>query len=96
MKANDPDVLWVEEPQLGLAGRMYIPLMFGGLTTTARHAVSKKVTVSYPEEEPQIENKLIYRGVHRLNKDEQGRVKCVACFLMCDRLPSALHRHHWH
>jgi formate hydrogenlyase subunit 6/NADH:ubiquinone oxidoreductase subunit I len=25
----------------------------------------------------------IYRGVHRLNRDEQGRVACVACF-MCE------------
>jgi NADH-quinone oxidoreductase subunit I len=88
MKDDHPDVLWVEEPQLGLAGRMYIPLVVGGLTTTARHAVSKKMTVSYPEEEPQIHNKLIYRGVHRLNKDEQGRVKCVACFLCATACPA--------
>ena len=88
MKSNDPDILWVEEPKLGLTGRMYIPLIVGGLTTTARHVVSKKVTVSYPDEEPQIDNKLIYRGVHRLNKDEQGRVKCVACFLCATACPA--------
>ncbi len=88
MKTDDPNINWVEEPKLGLAGRMYLPLLIGGLTTTARHTVSKKVTVSYPEQEPEIANKLIYRGVHRLNKDEQGRVKCVACFLCATACPA--------
>ena len=88
MQENDPDITWVEEPKLGLAGRMYLPLIMGGLTTTSRHLVSKKVTVSYPEEEPEIANPLIYRGVHRLNKDAEGRVKCVACFLCATACPA--------
>jgi NADH-quinone oxidoreductase subunit I len=88
MQPNDPAIRWVEEPKLGLAGRMYLPLFAQGLTTTARHLVSPKVTVSYPEQEPQIDNPLIYRGVHRLNKDEQGRVKCVACFLCATACPA--------
>jgi NADH-quinone oxidoreductase subunit I len=29
-----------------------------------------------------------YRGVHRLNKDEQGRVKCVACFMCSTACPA--------
>ncbi len=37
--------------------------------------VGPKMTVSFPEERPVVGNPLIYRGVHRLNKDEQGRVK---------------------
>lgn len=88
MKADDPNIIWIEEPKLGLSGRMYLPLLVDGLTTTARHMVSRKVTVSYPEQEPQIDNKLIYRGVHRLNKDAQGRVKCVACFLCATACPA--------
>ncbi len=88
MRDDDKDVMWVEEPQLGLTGRMYLPLIVGGLTTTSRHLVSAKVTVSYPEEEPEIGNPLIYRGVHRLNRDEQGRVKCVACFLCATACPA--------
>jgi NADH-quinone oxidoreductase subunit I len=88
MKADDKDIQWVEEPKLGIAGRMYLPLIFGGLTTTSRHLVSHKVTVSYPDEEPQLGDPLIYRGVHRLNRDEQGRVKCVACFLCATACPA--------
>ena len=64
MTPNDPQITWVEEPKLGLAGRMYLPLFFQGLTTTARHLVSQKVTVQFPEERPTIGNPLIYRGVH--------------------------------
>ena len=63
-----------------------------GLTTTFRHLKNslqgKAVTTSYPDEEPEIANPLIYRGVHRLNKDEQGRVKCVACFLCATACPA--------
>ena len=88
MKADDPNIKWIEEPKLGLAGRMYLPLFVGGLATTTKHLFSRKVTVSYPDQEPEIGNPLIYRGVHRLNKDEQGRVKCVACFLCATACPA--------
>ena len=49
----------------------------------------KPVTQQYPEVKPELP--LHYRGVHRLNRDEQGRVKCVACSV-CDGLPGQLHR----
>jgi NADH-quinone oxidoreductase subunit I len=88
MKSDDPNIKWIEEPRLGLAGKMYLPLFIQGLTTTARHLVGPKVTVSYPEARPSIGNPLIYRGVHRLNKDESGRVKCVACFLCATACPA--------
>ncbi len=68
--------------------RMYLPLLVQGLTTTTKHLFSHKITVSYPESEPEIGNRLIYRGVHRLNRDEQGRVKCVACFLCATACPA--------
>ena len=92
MRKDDPDIRWVEEPKLGLAGKMYLPMFAQGLTTTFKHLkgslTGKAVTVSYPDEEPEIGNSLIYRGVHRLNRDEQGRVKCVACFLCATACPA--------
>jgi NADH-quinone oxidoreductase subunit I len=88
MQPTDAAIRWIEEPKLGLAGKMYLPLFFQGLGVTTRHLVSPKVTVPYPDEEPKIDNPLIYRGVHRLNKDEQGRVKCVACFLCATACPA--------
>src|SRR5262245_14544370 len=92
MKPDDPNIKWIAEPQLGLAGRMYVPLVAQGLTTTLKHIArslrGEVVTLSYPDEEPQIENPQIYRGVHRLNKDAAGRVKCVACFLCATACPA--------
>jgi NADH-quinone oxidoreductase subunit I len=92
MKHDDPNITWVTEPKLGLTGRMYLPMFVQGLTTTFKHLKGslqgKTVTVSYPDEEPEIGNPLIYRGVHRLNRDEQGRVKCVACFLCATACPA--------
>src|SRR3989304_6929234 len=88
MKPDDPQIQWVQEPRLGLSGRMYLPLFVQGLSTTTRHLLSKKVTVSFPEERPKIGNPLIYRGVHRLNRAENGRVQCVACFLCATACPA--------
>ena len=88
MKPDDKAIRWVESPRLGLSGRMYLPLVAQGITTTVRHLFSPKVTQEYPEVEPPIGNRLIYRGVHRLNRDEQGRVKCVACFLCATACPA--------
>ena len=88
MKPTDSSVRWIEERPLGLTERLYLPLVLQGLTTTARHLVSKKVTVSFPEERPAVGNPLIYRGVHRLNRDHDGRVKCVACFLCATASPA--------
>ena len=92
MKPDDPNISWIEEPQLGLAGKLYLPLFVQGLTTTFKHLARSLgggvVTVSYPDEDPKIGNPLIYRGVHRLNKDEDGRVKCVACFMCSTACPA--------
>ena len=46
----------------------------------------KAITVQYPEEQHVPSPN--YRGVHRLNKDEQGRVKCVACMLCATACPA--------
>lgn len=86
MRPDDPKIRWVDEPKLGITGRMYLPMFAQGLTTTFKHLkrslAGDVLTVSYPDQEPRIDAPLIYRGVHRLNRDEQGRVKCVAC-MMC-------------
>lgn len=61
-------------------GQSKLPIL--GASKTSR-------TMQYPEERredmPVLEGgmeKSTFRGVHRLNKDEAGRVKCVAC-MMC-------------
>jgi NADH-quinone oxidoreductase subunit I len=88
MKRDDPKIRWVKEPRMGATGKTYLPLFFGGLTTTLRHLFSRKITVQSPEERHEPPEPLIYRGVHRLNRDERGRVKCVACFLCATACPA--------
>jgi NADH-quinone oxidoreductase subunit I len=88
MLPTDSDIRWIEEPKLGLGGRMFLPLLAQGLSITTKHLVGPKLTISFPEDRPKIGNPLIYRGVHRLNRDEKGRVKCVACFLCATACPA--------
>jgi NADH-quinone oxidoreductase subunit I len=88
MKPDDPQILWVQEPKLGLLDKMYLPAIFQGLGITGKHVLQKKITVQFPEEPHVSPDPLKYRGVHRLNRDEQGRVKCVACFLCATACPA--------
>ncbi len=86
---KDTDIIVVDQPDLGLAERLYWPLV-GGLLTTAKHMaqnlftseVRDKFVVQYPEQTRVVRTET-YRGVHRLNRDPQGRVACTGCF-MCE------------
>lgn len=80
---SDADIILIKEPKLSAADKLYLTQIAEGVKVTLNHLFFKpKVTVQYPEEkrELRIEN---YRGVHRLNRDPDGRVACVACF-MCE------------
>ena len=92
MRADDPKLKRLTPPKLTLAEKLYLPQIAAGLGVTAqahRRASrfgNKAITVQYPEEQHVPSPN--YRGVHRLNKDEQGRVKCVACMLCATACPA--------
>jgi NADH-quinone oxidoreductase subunit I len=87
MPINPKDVDWVQEPEIGFWEATFIPAIMKGLKTTISHVTDfKTVTQEYPEKKPELP--LHYRGVHRLNRDEQGRVKCVACMLCATACPA--------
>jgi len=88
MKPDDPNIRWIEPPPMGLTGKSYLPLFAEGIVTTLRHLFSPKITQYSPEERHRPPDPLLYRGVHRLNRDEQGRVKCVACFMCATACPA--------
>jgi NADH-quinone oxidoreductase subunit I len=76
---------------MGLFEQLYLPAIVQGLVTTVKHAASAlfgggAITQQYPEKEPKLPAD--YRGVHRLNRDEQGRVKCVACYMCSTACPA--------
>lgn len=83
---KDSDIKWIEPPRMGLLEKLYLPAIVEGLSTTVRHMFAPRVTQQYPEEHPKLPPN--YRGVHRLNRDEEGRVKCVACYMCSTACPA--------
>ncbi len=89
---DDPKLKRLTPPKLTLAEKFYLPQIAGGPGGDgAAHGGrasfgNKAITVQYPEEQHVPSPN--YRGVHRLNKDEQGRVKCVACMLCATACPA--------
>ncbi|MFV0442569.1 MAG: NuoI/complex I 23 kDa subunit family protein [Planctomycetaceae bacterium] len=87
MPIADNQVTWVEEPEIGFWEATFLPAIVSGIKTTLRHVTDfKSVTQEYPEVKPELP--LHYRGIHRLNRDEEGRVKCVACMLCATACPA--------
>jgi NADH-quinone oxidoreductase subunit I len=95
MPIRDEDILLIKTPGATLAESVYLPEIVRGLGTTLRHMVTSwgqgrtSRTMQYPEqrrEDMAVDKGGLFepnfRGVHRLNRDDAGRVKCVAC-MMC-------------
>ena len=91
MPIDDKDVIWAKPPRIGLLEQLYLPAIAQGLATTVRHSLNAlfgkgQITQQFPEVEPRLPQN--YRGVHRLNRDEAGRVKCVACYMCSTACPA--------
>ena len=92
---KESDIIQIEEPELTFWEKLYLPAIVSGLFLTFGHIFRKKRTMCYPEERREdisVEMGGLraknYRGLHRLNKDEQGRVECVACFMCATACPA--------
>ena len=92
---KESDIIQIEEPQLTFWEKLYLPAIVSGLLLTFGHIFRRKRTMRYPEqrrEDIAVEAGGLrgknYRGLHRLNKDEQGRVECVACFMCATACPA--------
>ena len=74
----------------GLLGMTYLPSILKGMWITLRHMFRPKVTMQYPEETWRLPEN--YRGLPALVRDDESRIKCVACFL-CEYVcpPKAIH-----
>ena len=58
-----------------------------GMTVTMKEMMSPTVTENYPDEPPKLQER--FRGVHELQRDENGMEKCVACFLCAAACPAS-------
>lgn len=76
----------VDRSPMTLAEKIYIPSIMKGLSITMGHIFKKKATVSYPEVKRPFSP--VFRGLHVLNRDEEGREKCTACGLCALACPA--------
>ena len=76
----------VSNKKMTLIERAYLPAIFSGLIITFKHFFKRQTTIQYPEQKrPMAE---IYRGLHVLKLDDQGRERCTACGLCALACPA--------
>jgi NADH-quinone oxidoreductase subunit I len=66
--------------------KIYLWNIFKGMLITFRHIFKKKVTIQYPEQKRPFSP--VFRGLHVLNRDEEGRERCTACGLCALACPA--------
>ena len=66
--------------------KMYLPAIAKGMSITLSHFFKKKPTINYPEETRPFSP--VFRGLHILNRDEEGRENCTACGLCAVACPA--------
>ena len=76
----------LEAKPLTLMERLYLPSILKGMAITFGHIFRKKVTVQYPEQTRPFSP--VFRGLHVLNRDEEGRERCTACGLCAVACPA--------
>jgi len=76
----------LEQKPLSVGERLYFPAIIKGMAITFRHIFKKKATISYPEETRPFSP--VFRGLHILNRDEEGRERCTACGLCAVACPA--------
>lgn len=76
----------VSNKKMTLMERFYLPAIFKGMSITLKHFFKKEVTVQYPEVKREFSD--IYRGMHVLKLDDEGRERCTACGLCALSCPA--------
>ncbi|HEX4887177.1 MAG TPA: NADH-quinone oxidoreductase subunit I [Luteibaculaceae bacterium] len=76
----------VDKRKMTFIERLYIPAILGGMAITLKHFFKKGATIKYPEQVKEFAP--VYRGVHVLKRDEQGRENCTACGLCAVACPA--------
>jgi len=76
----------LEQKPLTLMEKLYLPAIAKGMGITFGHIFKKKATINYPEEKRPFSP--VFRGLHVLNRDEEGRERCTACGLCAVACPA--------
>jgi len=76
----------VSNKKMTLLERFYLPAIFKGMAITMSHFFKKETTIQYPEVKRPFSD--IYRGMHVLKLDDEGRERCTACGLCALSCPA--------
>jgi NADH-quinone oxidoreductase subunit I len=66
--------------------KLYLPAILKGMMITFSHIFKKNPTINYPEKKRPFSP--VFRGLHILNRDEEGRENCTACGLCALSCPA--------
>jgi NADH-quinone oxidoreductase subunit I len=66
--------------------KLYLPAVLKGMFITFSHIFKKRPTINYPEKQRPFSP--VFRGLHVLNRDEEGRERCTACGLCAVACPA--------
>ncbi len=76
----------VSNKKMTLLERFYLPAVLKGMSITLSHFFKREVTIQYPEVKRPFSD--IYRGMHVLKLDDEGRERCTACGLCALSCPA--------
>ncbi len=76
----------VERKPMTFVERLYLWNIFKGMLITFSHIFKRKPTIQYPEQKRPFSP--VFRGLHILNRDEEGRERCTACGLCAVACPA--------
>ena len=86
MQALTQRVKQVDRQPMTFLERIYLWNIIKGMFITFTHIFKKKPTIRYPEQKREFSP--VFRGLHVLNRDEEGRERCTACGLCAVACPA--------
>ena len=86
MQALTNRVKEVDRRPMSFMEKLYLPAIIKGMLITFSHIFKKKPTINYPEVKRPFSP--VFRGMHILNRDEEGRENCTACGLCAVACPA--------
>jgi NADH-quinone oxidoreductase subunit I len=86
MQALTNRVKQVSRKPLSFMERLYLPAIIKGMAITFGHMFKKRPTINYPEKKRPFSP--VFRGLHILNRDAEGRENCTACGLCAVACPA--------
>ncbi len=86
MQALTNRVKVVERKPMNWVERLYLWNILKGMIITLKHFFQRKATIKYPEQKRSFSP--VFRGLHVLNRDAEGRENCTACGLCAVACPA--------